>query len=103
MLEALFLELVKEFVHHAAFEGGNELGHELRNCPRVVRGEAEWEELTHTQQTMFFGGDRDAYENIRQKLKSGRGTTGSSAKCRDQNPPRVHRGDGGRFFDYGKF
>ncbi len=104
MLEEILVEVVNQAIQQAAMDAGKELGRELKNFLRVTRGEAEWDELTHVQQTMFLGGDRSEYERIRQRIRgaissssAARRTTNAGQRDREGSIPR------GPFFDYGNF
>jgi hypothetical protein len=69
MLEHIITEIATNGITQAAYELGKELGLELRNSRRLLRGELDWEELTHLQKTLFLGGNRGEYERIKAQLR----------------------------------
>ncbi len=79
-----------------AYRIGKELGTEAKLFGRFNRGELDWDELTHIQQTLFLGGDRSKYEEIRRHLKRQARKSGRKEATRAPVARRPR-------FDYGKF
>lgn len=92
-------------MYKLAYKVGKELGKEAKQAISFLRGEVEWEDLSHAQKNLYLGGDREEYERIRgtmaQRYKQGGAYTHAVSKITPQLP--THRNADGRFFDYESF
>ena len=92
-------------LYKLAYKVGKELGEETKQATRFLRGEVDWEDLSHAQKYLYLGGDRAEYERIRstmaQKYQQKGTYTHAVSRITPQLP--IHRNADGRFFDYESF
>ena len=92
-------------LYRLAYKIGKELGKEARQAGRFLRGEVDWDDLSHAQKYLFLGGDRSEYERIRSMMAKRYKEHGEYTHVVSRISPQLpsNRRPDGRFFDYESF